>query len=100
MGAPECAVNAQCAAAAAKCCDCPTFAAPANDPALNACKGVACPMPGPTCAANLEPACDHGACVLACAPVACDQSCADGFATDRNGCLTCACAMVELRSCQ
>jgi hypothetical protein len=97
--APECTNNAQCIAAAAKCCDCPTFAVPSSDPAFNACKGVDCPSPGPMCAANLAPACDDGACVLACAPTACEMSCADGFATDANGCLVCSCAIIEVRAC-
>jgi hypothetical protein len=79
---PECAVDSQCVAAAAKCCDCPTFA-----------------MPGATCAANLYAACKLGACVLACKPSACAMSCADGYARDTNGCLTCACAQVDQRAC-
>ena len=96
---PECSADSQCVAAAAKCCDCPTFAVPATDPAHDACLGVTCPMPGPTCPANLSPACKQGACVLACKPSTCEMSCADGFATDANGCVVCACAQVDQRAC-
>ena len=42
--------------AAAKCCDCPTFAAPKTDPAINACAGVTCPVP--TCPRTSQPACN------------------------------------------
>jgi hypothetical protein len=96
---PECTTASQCAPAAATCCACPTFAVPTTDPANNACKGVMCPLPGPTCAANLHAACKGGACVLACDAVACTTSCADGYATDDNGCLTCACATIDQRAC-
>jgi len=97
-GAPiECRVATDCGLGAAKCCDCPTYAAPKTDPAIQACTGVMCPMM--TCPENVAVACNAGHCELACAPVACSQTCADGFALDANGCLTCECAVVTSREC-
>jgi hypothetical protein len=69
---------------------CPTFALPASSGWGGACSQTACD-PQPSCA-EVAPACDHGTCVLACAPVACDLSCAGGFAVDAAGCQMCACA--------
>ena len=98
-GAPaECAADYECAASGARCCDCPTFAVPRTDPAFEACLGVACPTPT-ACPSNVAPACRQGQCVLACVPVACANSCDDGFALDGNGCLTCDCAQVTDREC-
>src|SRR5256885_16875166 len=86
----ECQLDADCALAGAKCCDCPTYAAPKADPAVRACDGVACPqMP---CPLNVRAACEGGRGVLACVPLPCDQSCAEGFVIDASGCLECACA--------
>jgi hypothetical protein len=88
----ECNVNSDCIAAGAKCCDCPTHAVPKMDPAQKACTSVNCqPM---SCGSPMQAVCSVGKCELECAPVQCDMavSCADGFATDGNGCLTCACA--------
>lgn len=88
----QCTTNADCIPAGPRCCDCPTHAVPADDPAQIACMDVGC---GPAeCGSPTEAVCANGACVLACAPVACDAStsCPMGFATDGNGCLTCACA--------
>jgi hypothetical protein len=97
-GAPaECTTANDCAFGAAKCCDCPTYAAPKNDPTVNACAGVMCP--GSTCPQNVELACNAGRCELACAPMQCDLACADGFVVDANGCLSCECAQVTSRSC-
>lgn len=98
-GAPaECFIDGDCVPMGPKCCDCPTYAVPKNDPAHVACESVMCPAS--TCPANVHAACDMGRCVLACSPMACDMSCADGYATDpATGCLTCACAAVTDRAC-
>lgn len=95
--APECTTANDCAFGAAKCCDCPTYAAPKHDPTINACAGVMCPVS--TCPQNIQLACNTGRCELACAPMQCDLSCGDGFVVDANGCLSCACAQVTSRSC-
>ncbi len=89
--APNCNRDADCIVAAPKCCDCPTHAVPANDPAQNACLDVQCgPM---SCGSPMQAACNAGYCTLECVAVACDASaCPNGFATDGNGCLTCECA--------
>jgi Antistasin family len=95
----QCAVASDCIAAAAKCCDCPTYAAPRNDPAVNACGGVTCPS-GPACPMNVAPSCStEHKCVLACVAMACSNTCEDGFVVDANGCLSCECAQVESRDC-
>jgi hypothetical protein len=86
----ECSINADCALAAAKCCDCPTFAVPLSDPAHSACEAVSCPAN--SCPANTRAACESGQCVLQCAPLACTLSCSGGYAIDPTGCLECACA--------
>ena len=86
----ECSRDADCALAAAKCCDCPTFAVPLTDPAHTACETVSCPAS--SCPANTRAACDAGQCVLQCAPLACTLSCAGGYAIDPTGCLECTCA--------
>jgi len=96
--APECATANDCAFGAAKCCDCPTYAAPKSDPAVNACTGVMCPVTT-TCPMNVALACNAGRCELACAPMECTLSCADGFAVGANGCVACQCAEVTSRSC-
>lgn len=88
--AAECMQASDCAPAGPKCCDCPTHAVPKSDPSYQACANVECPTP--SCGSPMEAACQAGACVLVCSPVTCDASCADGYATDDNGCLTCACA--------
>lgn len=93
----ECRSDGDCAAAAAKCCDCPTFAVPVGDPAHRACASVMCPMS--VCPANVRAACAQGACVLACVPMVCTASCADGYALDAAGCLSCACQAVANPSC-
>lgn len=94
--APNCGVDTDCVMAANKCCDCPTHAVPASDPAQLACSDVDCgPM---SCGSPMQAACNAGYCVLECAPVACDANqvaaCPYGLATDANGCLTCECAGV------
>ncbi len=94
----ECSIDSECMPAAARCCDCPTFAVP-SDPNQDICAGVTCPMPGPTCSSNVHAACDQGQCVLACDVSECDLSCADGFALDANGCVTCSCDAVADRTC-
>ena len=88
----ECMIDSDCEPAGLLCCDCPTYARPTSDPAAQACAGVMCPTS--TCADNVRAACDAGQCVLACKPLACDMSCASGFAVDANGCEACACAAV------
>ena len=87
---PECFSDSQCAAAGLKCCDCPTYAIPTTDPAAQACGGVMCPSM--TCPDNVRAACEGGQCVLACQPLACSLTCADGYAIDASGCEECACA--------
>jgi hypothetical protein len=95
----ECAVASDCVAAAAKCCDCPTYAAPKNDPTVNACAGVGCP-PGTACPMNVAPSCNaEHMCVLACVTMGCSNTCDDGFVVDANGCLSCECAQVGAREC-
>jgi hypothetical protein len=95
----ECHVAADCAPAGPKCCDCPTHAVPKVDPSYKACANVECPMPA--CGSPMEADCQAGQCVLVCSAVACDMSvsCADGFATDANGCLTCGCAVPDGGEC-
>ena len=97
-GSAECSADYECAAAAARCCDCPTFAAPRTDPTVKACLGVACPMM-PTCAANVAPACRFGQCVLACVAMACPSTCDAGFALDASGCLSCTCPGSNVSEC-
>jgi Antistasin family len=96
----ECHAAADCVPAGPKCCDCPTHAVPKDDPALLACESVGC-APNNTCGSPMQADCDEGRCVLVCAPVACDASlsCSDGFATDDNGCLVCACATATVGEC-
>jgi hypothetical protein len=90
-GAPsECVSDSDCEPAGLKCCDCPTYARPVSDPAAQACGGVMCPMN--SCPDNVRAACSAGQCVLACKALACDMTCASGFAIDANGCEECACA--------
>jgi hypothetical protein len=95
--APGCAVDDDCVAAAATCCDCPTFAVGADDPATRACTGVTCP--GQACPGNVRAACDQGACVLACVAMACPEACAAGYQMDASGCLSCACAGAPSHGC-
>ena len=97
LGPAECMIDSECVAVGVKCCDCPTYAVPAADPAHRACAGIACPLS--QCSQNLRAACVAHACVLACAPIVCAASCTDGYATDAAGCLTCACAMPANRGC-
>jgi hypothetical protein len=96
--AAECAADSDCVLAAARCCDCPTFAMPV-DPATDICAGVTCPMPGPSCPANIHAACEQAQCAIACDIAACDQQCSDGFMIDSNGCATCSCFAVSDRTC-
>ena len=95
----QCTEDSGCVAAAAKCCDCPTYAAPKNDPAVNACAGVGCPVGG-VCPMNVAPSCNAAhQCVLACVEMTCANTCDDGFVVDVNGCLSCECAQVGAREC-
>jgi hypothetical protein len=88
--AGECARDEDCVAVAARCCDCPTFAVPSSDASYRACIAVPCPEPR-ECPSDLRATCDEGRCELACVALACQQSCANGFATEGD-CLTCTCA--------
>lgn len=97
-GAPmECTSDSECVPAGLKCCDCPTYATPTTDPAAQACGGVMCPAS--TCPDNVRAACQAGQCVLACKPLACSMTCADGYVIDATGCEECACAAPTARSC-
>jgi hypothetical protein len=87
---PECNQDSDCSAAGLKCCDCPTYAVPARDPAVNACMGVMCPAQ--TCPDNVRAACSGGACVLACKLLAYNLTCNNGYIIDASGCEECACA--------
>lgn len=93
----ECQIASDCVAAGPKCCDCPTHAVPISDPAQQACENVDCPVK--TCGSPMQADCEAGKCVLVCSPVTCDATCADGYATDGNGCLTCACEVPQVREC-
>ena len=96
----ECKVASDCAPAGPKCCDCPTHAVPIHDPGYQACEAINCPTP--TCpGAPMVAACEQNKCVLVCKAVACPMTlaCDSGFATDENGCLTCACAMPTQSEC-
>lgn len=84
-----CEVDTDCVPAAATCCECPTFAIAADDPRVAVCDDVACE---PSCPDNVAAACVAGSCALVCQPLACNATCAAGFAVDSNGCLSCACA--------
>ncbi|MCB9564993.1 MAG: hypothetical protein H6708_31805 [Kofleriaceae bacterium] len=90
-GGNECYVAADCAAAASSCCGCADFAVP-GDSRADGCEDVMCPEPPPGDCPAVAPACVDGFCTLACVPVTCDMTCADGFAADVAGCLVCACA--------
>jgi hypothetical protein len=99
-GAPRgCSRDYECVLAATTCCDCPAFAVSTSDPTVRACKDVQCPMPS-FCPENVEAQCNGGQCELACVQLACNLSCADGFAIDETtGCLACACASVPQGGC-
>ena len=92
-GAGECATADDCALAASTCCECPTYAVAGGDADVGACDEVECPAPD-ACPAIVA-ACEQGVCTIACAPVTCDLTCADGFAVDEAGCLVCACAAAD-----
>lgn len=101
-GAPAqaCGRDDDCVPAAPTCCECPTFAVPRTSPVVRACSNVPCPMA--ECAMDVVARCNEGRCELACAPRACEAmgaTCAYGFATDANGCLTCECAVPEPGGC-
>jgi antistasin family protein len=88
-----CFEDVDCVLAATKCCECPTFAVPRNDPAHAACDGVMCPDPQQTsCPNNVVAVCLVDHCELSCAKVACSNTCEFGYRKDANGCLSCDCA--------
>ena len=90
----SCEIDADCAPAAATCCECPTFAVGVDDPLNQACVDVTCDDV-PTCSATDAICGPNGTCELACNVVDdCDASFPDGFATDAAGCLVCAPAVV------
>lgn len=88
---PQCVTDDQCVLAGASCCSCPSYAVAADDPGVDACGGVECPMP--VCPTNLRASCVQGSCAMTCQPLQCDLTCDNGFAIDANGCLTCTCAV-------
>jgi hypothetical protein len=93
-GAPPpaaCVTADDCALASTTCCGCGEYGVSA-DSRGDACDEVECPPPAPGECPALIAACVNGACAAACAPVVCELSCANGFAADAYGCLTCACA--------
>lgn len=100
--AGHCFADDDCVPAGATCCGCPTFAVPRNDPMARACSNVQGPgCPPSECTENVVARCSEELrCELACAPRVCEQSCADGFAADASGCLTCECAAVPPGGCQ
>jgi hypothetical protein len=90
-GAPaECFGNDDCALAANKCCDCPTFAVPVSDPLHASCANVMCPPM--SCPNDVAAACNFGKCELTCVKMQCPMSCPAGYAIDATGCLSCTCA--------
>ncbi|MCW5807993.1 MAG: hypothetical protein KIT31_36915 [Deltaproteobacteria bacterium] len=95
-----CGSDEDCLAVGGSCCECPTFAVSHNDPFSLACEDVVCP-PRTDCAANLVAKCvvpEHK-CDLRCRELSCNVACAGGFASDANGCLTCACAQAPANGC-
>jgi hypothetical protein len=87
----ECATADDCALASTTCCGCGEYGVSA-DSRSDACDEVECPPPGEGVCPALIADCIDGVCTAACAPVVCELSCANGFAADGFGCLTCACA--------
>jgi hypothetical protein len=91
----ECGVDADCAPAAASCCECPTFALSVATGWADACADVVdtCADPSFAEACPLtEAVCADGACALRCQAVVCETACDTGFARDEGGCLLCECA--------
>lgn len=86
----DCELDTDCVAVAASCCECPTFALPADDTRSDACNDVECQDPV-SCAAT-EVACLAHVCELRCTAVACGVVCDGGFKTDARGCLECECS--------
>ncbi len=95
---PECTLDADCVLVAASCCECPTFAVALADPAHRGCASIGCPAM--SCPNDVHAICEAGTCALACAPLACTLSCAEGYAIDpATGCLSCACAESPAAAC-
>lgn len=94
-GAPPelvtCAVDDDCVLTAASCCECPSFAISRTGDSVSddACSNIDC-EPLEACPAIVA-ACAQDTCIVQCAPLPCDLSCASGFASDALGCLTCEC---------
>jgi hypothetical protein len=98
-GLGRCQVSSDCVLAAATCCECPTFAVSVDDPAVQACTGIACPT-DTVCADNVQADCGpDGTCVLVCAPTQCSTDCAAGYMIDPSGCLSCTCAQPAADGC-
>jgi hypothetical protein len=88
----------ECVPAASTCCACPTFAVSRDSGWSAACADVPC-EPAPQCA-PVTPVCSPRGCTLDCDEVPCELTCADGFAADAAGCLTCACREAPRSGCQ
>jgi hypothetical protein len=88
--AAECTAAEDCVLAAATCCECPSFAVPADSDYADACDAVACPPPV-DCPA-VEATCGAAGCELSCSPVVTAQTCPAGFERDALGCLIDVCA--------
>jgi hypothetical protein len=93
----ECATDLDCAGASSTCCGCPSYALPISSGWQSSCDQVMCD-PAPACG-EVAAVCDHGTCALACQPIACDLTCASGFALDPAGCQVCACAPAVVSEC-
>jgi hypothetical protein len=97
----RCQRDEDCVPAGRTCCECPSFAVHAADPIRRACAAVDCSgrEEPPACSEVAARCGEGGACELACAPVACELLCSEGFARDASACLTCACASPALDGC-
>jgi len=91
-GVPSCFSDQECEAVASSCCDCPTFAISTAEGFSGACEDVMCDGEPAECPAREAICSSSGECILACSPVVCELSCADGFVVDESGCSVCACA--------
>jgi hypothetical protein len=91
-GAPTanaCTLADECVAVSSICCECPTFAVPADSPFADACDQVDCETPNDC--PQVEAACVESQCQLICSTVEATMSCANGFERDTFGCLIDAC---------
>jgi hypothetical protein len=89
--APEaCLVDADCILVAESCCECPTVAI--HVAVDKGCPAIDCDQDVPPVCPAREARCQDSQCVIACQRQECAETCADGYAIDDAGCLTCACA--------